>query len=142
VGLFAVIPRSAEGVFQAQQVFGDTIRDFGVDTNICAITTAANWFQFTFLFSAGFSSGGGSRQATPASKTRDAEILRMLIAKAAEHGWGEYRAAPFLQDTVADAYSFNNHALRRFNETLKDAADPNGILAPGRGGIWPRQYRE
>lgn len=142
VGLFAVIPRSAEGVFQAQQVFGDTIRDAGVDTNISAITTAANWFQFTFLFSAGFSSGGGSRQATPASKTRDAEILRMLIAKAAEYGWGEYRTAPFLADSVADAYSFNDHALRRFNETLKDAADPNGILAPGRGGIWPRQYRE
>jgi 4-cresol dehydrogenase (hydroxylating) len=141
VGLFAVIPRSAQGVFQAQQVFGDTIRDFGVNTNISAITTAANWFQFTFLFSAGFSSGGGSRQATPESKARDGEILRMLIAKAAEYGWGEYRAAPFLQDTVADAYSFNNHALRRFNETLKDAADPNGILAPGRGGIWPKHLR-
>jgi len=31
--------------------------------------------------------------------------------------------------------------LRRFNETLKDAIDPNGILAPGRGGIWPRHLR-
>lgn len=29
----------------------------------------------------------------------------------------------------------------RFNETLKDALDPNGILAPGRCGIWPRKYR-
>ena len=39
-------------------------------------------------------------------------------------------------------YSFNDHALRRFCETLKDAADPNGIIAAGRGGIWPRYLRE
>jgi 4-cresol dehydrogenase (hydroxylating) len=46
-----------------------------------------------------------------------------------------------LQDEVANQYSFNHHALRRFNETLKDAIDPNGILLPGRGGIWPRALR-
>jgi 4-cresol dehydrogenase (hydroxylating) len=46
-----------------------------------------------------------------------------------------------LQDDVAEQYSFNNHALRRFNETLKDAIDPNGILSPGRGGIWPKAHR-
>jgi 4-cresol dehydrogenase (hydroxylating) len=45
-------------------------------------------------------------------------------------------------DFVMDAYSFNNHALRRFCETLKDAVDPNGIIAAGRGGIWPRHLRE
>lgn len=142
VGMFALIPRSAEGLFEAQQVFGDTLRDRGVGTNISAISTPSAWFQFAFLFSAGFSSGGGSPEATPESKAADAETLRTLIAKAAEHGWAEYRAAPFFQDAVADAYSFNDHALRRFNESLKDAADPNGILAPGRGGIWPRHLRE
>ena len=45
-------------------------------------------------------------------------------------------------DEVADVYSFNNHALRRFQETLKDAADPNGIVSPGRGGVWPKHLRE
>jgi 4-cresol dehydrogenase (hydroxylating) len=25
---------------------------------------------------------------------------------------------------------------------MKDAVDPNGILSPGRGGIWPRRYRK
>jgi hypothetical protein len=43
---------------------------------------------------------------------------------------------------VSDSYSFNNHALRRFHETLKDAIDPQGIIAPGRGGIWPRRFRK
>jgi 4-cresol dehydrogenase (hydroxylating) len=27
-------------------------------------------------------------------------------------------------------------------ETIKDAVDPNGILAPGKQGIWPRAMRE
>lgn len=25
---------------------------------------------------------------------------------------------------------------------LKDCIDPNGILAPGRGGIWPKNLRD
>jgi 4-cresol dehydrogenase (hydroxylating) len=40
-------------------------------------------------------------------------------------------------DLVADGYDFNNHALRRLNERVKDALDPAGILAPGKSGIWP-----
>jgi hypothetical protein len=29
----------------------------------------------------------------------------------------------------------------RFNESVKDALDPAGIMAPGRNGIWPKSYR-
>ena len=29
-----------------------------------------------------------------------------------------------------NVYAFNNHALLRFHETLKDAIDPNGICVP------------
>jgi 4-cresol dehydrogenase (hydroxylating) len=43
---------------------------------------------------------------------------------------------------VASVYANNNSALRKFCETMKDAVDPNGILSPGRGGIWPRRYRK
>jgi hypothetical protein len=42
---------------------------------------------------------------------------------------------------VMDTYSFNNHALRRFHETVKDAVDPNGIISAGRYGIWPKHLR-
>jgi 4-cresol dehydrogenase (hydroxylating) len=38
--------------------------------------------------------------------------------------------------------SYNDHVLRRFHETIKDAIDPNGIIAPGRSGIWPAGMRE
>jgi (+)-pinoresinol hydroxylase len=72
-------------------------------------------------------------------KSREAFIRVAKIA--ADNGWGEYRSPPFGVDHVMNAYSFNNHALRRFCETLKDAVDPNGIIAAGRGGIWPKHLR-
>jgi hypothetical protein len=45
-------------------------------------------------------------------------------------------------DRVASLYDFNDHAYRRFVETIKDAVDPNGILSPGKQGIWPKRFRE
>ncbi len=45
-------------------------------------------------------------------------------------------------DDVAEAYSFNHHAMRRLHEKLKDALDPNGVLSPGKSGIWPRRLRD
>ncbi len=52
--------------------------------------------------------------------------------------------APHLDymDTVADSYDFNNHALLRLNERVKDALDPHGIIAPGKSGVWPQAYRK
>jgi 4-cresol dehydrogenase (hydroxylating) len=141
IGLFAVIPRNAANVFEAQQVFIDTQRDLGLQSAVSHLSTPLNWYQFTFLFSAGFSTGGGTFDASPEGKARMNDGLLKLLATAGEHGWGEYRAGPYFQDAVANEYSFNDHALRRFNETLKDAADPNGILAPGRGGVWPKHLR-
>ena len=38
-------------------------------------------------------------------------------------------------------YNWNDGALLKFNEQLKDAIDPNGILMPGKSGVWPQQYR-
>jgi 4-cresol dehydrogenase (hydroxylating) len=61
---------------------------------------------------------------------------------AAERGWGEYRTPVVFQDLVAKTYSFNNHSLTRLRETIKDAVDPNGILSPGRYGVWPKRLRK
>ena len=74
-------------------------------------------------------------------KRRAAALMREMIADTALEGYGEYRTHILFQDMVAGTYNWGNNALMRFNETIKDALDPNGILAPGRNGIWPRRFR-
>ncbi len=65
-----------------------------------------------------------------------------MVRSAAAQGYGEYRSHLDFMDLVADQYDFNNHAQRRFHEVIKDALDPNGILSPGKQGIWPKRYRD
>ncbi|KAF3387326.1 Vanillyl-alcohol oxidase [Penicillium rolfsii] len=77
----------------------------------------------------------------PKQRSNALEVMRSLIDEAAEKGYGEYRTHLLLSDQVAGTYSWNNNALMKFNEKLKDCLDPNGILAPGRSGIWPARYR-
>ncbi|KAK4117126.1 vanillyl alcohol oxidase [Canariomyces notabilis] len=74
-------------------------------------------------------------------KRRAATCMREMIAETAAEGYGEYRTHILFADMVAGTYNWGNNALMRFNETIKDALDPNGILAPGRNGIWPKRFR-
>jgi hypothetical protein len=74
----------------------------------------------------------------------DAMALRDLLRgyiEAAKLGYGEYRAHLDFMDLASEQYSFNHHAYRRFCETIKDAVDPQGILSPGKQGIWPAAMR-
>jgi hypothetical protein len=74
-------------------------------------------------------------------KRRARLLMREMIDEVAKEGFGEYRTHLLFADQVAGTYNWGDAALRRFNEMIKDALDPNGILAPGRSGIWPRGYR-
>ncbi|KAK5674332.1 hypothetical protein LTS10_012916 [Elasticomyces elasticus] len=65
-------------------------------------------------------------------------MMEELISEGAKLGMGEYRTHLDLQDQVMGTYNFNNGALLRFNNMVKDTLDPNGILAPGKSGIWGR----
>jgi len=68
-------------------------------------------------------------------------LFATLVKESAAAGYAEYRTHLSYMDEVAATFDFNDHALRQLNETVKDALDPNGILAPGRNGIWPARYR-
>jgi len=72
---------------------------------------------------------------------RARKLFNTLISDAKASGYGEYRTHLDFMDPVAATFDFNGGVLGRFNETVKNAIDPNGIIAPGKNGIWPRAYK-
>ena len=130
-----IIPRTAAAIFEANQVFAAAAREF--DLPALRFSLPSCYWERAFIFIFGF-----PVTTDPAINRKNREAFHRLIEIAAQHGWGEYRTAPAFQDAIMNSYSFNNHALRRFHETLKDAVDPNGILSAGRYGVWPKHLRK
>ena len=130
-----IIPRTGEAIFEANKVFAQAARELNLP--FLGFSLPSTYWMRSFIFLFGF-----PITHDPATNKKNREAFKRLVAICAEHGWGEYRTAPVYQDAVMDTYSFNNHALRRFHETIKDAVDPNGILSAGRYGIWPKHLRK
>ena len=74
-------------------------------------------------------------------KKRVYELMNAMIDEAAKHGYGEYRTHLDFMDRIAGTYNWNDGALMRFSNRIKDTLDPDGILSPGKSGIWPRDMR-
>lgn len=130
-----IIPRTGEAIFEANRVFNEAAKEFGLPA--LEFSLPSTYWERAFIFIFAFPV---TRDIETNKKNRAA--FKKLVQRAAEHGWGEYRTAPAYQDTIMGTYSYNNHALLRFHETLKDALDPNGILSAGRYGIWPKHLRK
>ena len=77
----------------------------------------------------------------PATKQAAHDCFSLLVKEAADAGYGEYRTHIAFMDQIAKTYNWNDGAQLKFQQLLKDAIDPNGILAPGKQGIWPKRFR-
>jgi 4-cresol dehydrogenase (hydroxylating) len=115
----------------------DAFKQLGRPSMVSPFTMPATWMFRAFIFIMAFPISRTNVEQNRQSR----EVFRFLVKVAAEHGWGEYRTAPVFQDDVMAAYSYNDNALLRLHETIKDAVDPNGIMAAGRSGIWPKHLR-
>jgi hypothetical protein len=73
---------------------------------------------------------------TPAEGERCDQLYRNLVEDAVKQGYSEYRTHVDYMDIIAQHFNFNNGALRKYVRTLKDVFDPNGVISPGKSGIW------
>ena len=71
-------------------------------------------------------------KSDPAEEKRADDCYRELVTGFGEKGWASYRTGVHAMDLVAEQFGTVNRA---FNAKLKDALDPNHILAPGKSGI-------
>lgn len=129
-----IIPRTGEAVFEANRVFAEAAKEFGLPALSFSLPSCYWERAFIYIFAFPITHDIATNQKNRAA-------FKRLVERAAEHGWGEYRTAPAFQDTIMGTYAYNDHALLRFHEVLKDAVDPNGILSAGRYGIWPKHLR-
>jgi 4-cresol dehydrogenase (hydroxylating) len=134
VGFSPVVPlRGAEVAGVMRQIRAEVVARTGVNY-MCAIF-ATNDRSATVV--------------TPVFYVRDdpnqtkaaLDTAKHLLVQLAQQGYCEYRAHLDFMDLAQDQLGFGDHAYRSFAEKIKDAVDPNGILSPGRHGIWPSSYR-
>ncbi|TQR61305.1 FAD-binding oxidoreductase [Campylobacter troglodytis] len=132
-----IIPRDGKELLKCQDIYIQTFHELGVPSPITPFAHPRSWMYRAFCFMLAFDNSRTDKEHNLQMR----KAYRAMVKVAADNGWGDYRAAPTFQDDVMATYSFNDHILRRFCEQLKDSIDPNGILAPGRGGIWGKDTR-
>jgi len=128
-----MLPYSGEALLEAHKTFMKLFRDAGFELTL-GFGMSYHWRAFIMF-------QGINLTRDPKQNAKARSLYEQVVKTASEHGWGIYRSHAAFMDRVMDTYSFNDHALMRLNETLKDALDPNGILSAGRYGIWPKHLR-
>jgi 4-cresol dehydrogenase (hydroxylating) len=128
-------PMTGEAVRKVNSLLQQGHREAGVPWRGWA--GGNTWFDKTFTMISGFQLTNDPQQNASA-----VAAFRHLVQLLGANGFAEYRTHPIFQDLLASQYSFNDHALLRFNQSIKDAIDPRGVLAAGRAGIWPKYLRD
>ena len=134
VDFSVVVPFTGAAVLAALKTLGRVFAESQVDVGMGALTS---FHARTLTFISSFPTRRDDRDANRRMRAAYERALGVAIA----NGWGQYRAHAAFMDAALAAYSFNDHALPKVHARLKDALDPNGILAAGRYGIWPSSRR-
>jgi 4-cresol dehydrogenase (hydroxylating) len=139
LGFSPVIPMTGEAVIESQRVFETILQDYAreVGRDVALNVFPQSYHPRTFVILIMF-----NVMPDVEANRRTREVFKRLVKVAAEHGWGEYRTHTAFMDDCASVYSFNDHALLKLQQSIKDAVDPNGILSAGRYGIWPKHLRK
>jgi len=128
-----IVPLSGTEILKASRVFSRIIRAAGLERSF---GYAEHYHTRTFIMFQGMRLTHDHEH-----NARVRSTYEKIVEAAAQHGWGIYRTHIAYMDKVMRTYSYNDNALTRLHERLKDAMDPNGILAAGRYGIWPKHLR-
>jgi len=134
IGFSPATPLVGEDAVRLRDLLRGTLAEYGLDYSAALIPVGGRSYINVVLVVFDTEDEAQTRAAFDACKA--------LVVKAAKLGYGEYRAHVDFMDLCAEQYSFNDHAQRRLAEAIKDTLDPNGILMPGKQGIWPRAMRD
>jgi len=69
----------------------------------------------------------------PNEMTKANDCYLELLKAFSDEGYGTYRTSTAHMDEVADVYG---PVQKEINRKIKNALDPNGIIAPGKSGIY------
>jgi 4-cresol dehydrogenase (hydroxylating) len=129
-----VIALTSENAVKTNRFLRDLIeREAGLDYQVAMFNVSARVMVNVVMMIFDASDEAQTRRAY--------DTVKLMVREAGKLGMGEYRAHLDFMDLASDQFAFGDHAYRRFVEKIKDAVDPNGILAPGRHGIWPAALR-
>ena len=128
-----VLPTTGDDAMKQFHMIRDRAREFGFDY---VGEFAVGWREMHHIFMIVYDTMDDDE------KSRARELFSVLVREAAAEGYGEYRTHLEFMDDIAATYDWNDGALWDFHETIKDALDPNGILSPGKMGIWPKRMRD
>ena len=133
IGFSPVSPIKGDEALKQYRMVRDRLHQYGFDyLSVFAI----GWREMHHVIELVFDRSNADEMR------RARDCFEMLIREAANAGYGEYRTHIAFMDQIARTYGWNNGAMLKLNQLLKDALDPKGILAPGKQGIWPARYRK
>jgi FAD/FMN-containing dehydrogenase len=127
-----IIPARGAEVYAFYQEVKELYRQYGFDIYIGYHLYPRHMVHVTMIF---FDKDNHEQLA------RARELYRRILAAARKHGYAPYRSHVDYMDLIAEGFDYNNNALLRLQETIKDALDPNGVISPGKQGVWPQRFR-